>query len=716
MPLDAYQLCPGGTNQKIKFCACGKDLLGELNHVLDKVGAGQRIAALTQINQLLKTHPARACLLAIKGVIQLQTSNPEGVKETAAEFRQHYPENPIALAFSAIDAAIDTKFDQAVEELQHSLEQSDGALHETTYTALGIVAQTLLYSDNLPAAMGHLLFQAQLAPESDTSAREMLVRLYGSPELSLLLKHQLHVHPDAANVQRISEAERPAHRGCWRRAVAQLEQLAEELPDEPAVLCRLARYQGFLGRIAEMAETLHRMAHLPGVALDTAVEAEATAQLLTFAERNMVDEVLHVYPISDAERVMELLLSDKQVSQLPGDQSRLAREASPPPRGVFWLLDREIPASGKYLQLDQIPNVLGEMYLYGRETDRPARVEFVAIKADDYEQARRQFEKLLGDYASPLEGEEAVQGMPAEEVAMQWRWRLPDDTSAATRASLVEEKRRDVYLNTWPNTPLEVLDGKTPTEVADDPQYRIRLLAAILLLELSLERVHSAVDLNELRAKLGLPLREPIDPASVSLDELSPLCLHLLQLDGVSDDALRRLVNWSSMFAIPRAVRRICHAMLERPGFAHPAEQAKIYRALETSCHDLEESFEFNRKGREAAVAAGGSPAPWLLNELQLRLLQRNTERFTEVLQILRARHLNEPGVAQALQTIVSQLTSAFQSQRGADAGPAGPGGGPQPGPEASAGGESSSLWTPGGSAPSTAPGEKPQLWTPGMD
>ncbi len=718
MPLDAYQLCPGGTNQKIKFCACGKDLLGELNHVLDKVGAGQRIAALNQISQLLKSHPSRACLLALQGIIQLETSNMEGLKATAAEFRQHYPENPIALAFSAIISASELQVDQAVDQLQRSLEVSEGMLQEATYSALGIVAQVLLYVGNHSAAMGHLAFQAGIAPEDDNSARELLSRLYASPDVSLLLKHHVQLKPGEANQPRLEAAEEPARRGCWRQTCDRLKALERELPNEPAVLAQLAQYQGWLGQTEEKAQTLHRLARLDSVDLDTAVEAEATAQLLTFPHREKVDEVSHVYPISDADRVMEVLLSEKQVVRIPGDLSQLGGEDSPPPRGAFWLLDREQPASGKYLQLGEIPNVLGEMYLYGRETDREARVEFVTMKAGDYDLKRSLFEKLLGDFRASLEKEEVVRKVPAEAAAMLWRWRLPDDTPSATQASLIEEKRRDIYLNTWPNMPLEVLDGKAPAEVAGDPQYRTRLLGAILLLELACERAQSAVDLNELRAKLGLPVREPIDPATVSVFDLPPVRLHLLKLDALSDDELRNLSVLCAMVAAPRALRRICLAMLQRPAFAHPSERARIFRILESSTRDVGQMLEFNRKGREAAEAAGASPAPWLISELQMRLLQGNAERFSELLNILQSRHLREPGVAQALQTILSQLGAGGQPGGQPAAASTHPPGLDASGPSAAPGGEAvpGPVWTPGGSTPPTPSGDKPKLWTPGMD
>ena len=49
----------------------------------------------------------------------------------------------------------------------------------------------------------------------------------------------------------------------------------------------------------------------------------------------------------------------------------------PPPMAVFLVLDREIPATAQNLSRDNVPKVLGEMLIYGKETDRPARVDRV---------------------------------------------------------------------------------------------------------------------------------------------------------------------------------------------------------------------------------------------------------------------------------------------------------------------------------------------------
>ena len=69
----------------------------------------------------------------------------------------------------------------------------------------------------------------------------------------------------------------------------------------------------------------------------------------------------------------EQLLSSKRVQSVPFDPAQFQEANEPPPMGVFLLLDREIPQHSASLSRDNVPKVQGEMLLYGKETDRPAR-------------------------------------------------------------------------------------------------------------------------------------------------------------------------------------------------------------------------------------------------------------------------------------------------------------------------------------------------------
>ena len=50
---------------------------------------------------------------------------------------------------------------------------------------------------------------------------------------------------------------------------------------------------------------------------------------------------------------------------------------------------------------------------------------------------------------------------------------------------MITDERRAMLLDRWPSLSLPLFAGKTPLEAAADPANRVRLLAAILVLEAS---------------------------------------------------------------------------------------------------------------------------------------------------------------------------------------------------------------------------------------
>jgi len=693
MAFDVYQACPGGEDKKIKFC-CGKDVVGDLSNVMESLRRGQRAAALGSVNQLIETRGEQACLLALKGATQLQLENYEELAKTAKTFLEKYPENPVAFSLSAIAAATSGECDAATDHLQRALERTGKGMHEITYEAIGIVAYRLLEEGDIIGARGHLMLQASLAPEDDDRPMRLLLELLASANVPLLLKQDTRLAPppegaswaDAGN----AVLER-ANAGAWKESCARYAALVAAQPTEASLYRNLAILQGWLGKKDASAESWHKCAAVDGLDLDDAIEAEAMAQLLSDAEDETVDRVVQTYPVSDAERVSEQLLSGRNVARMELDLMKLADENTPPPKGAFWLLDRPAPESGEGVEFKDVPNVLGEMYVYGRETDREARVDFVAVKTADFESKTSALKELLGEYGDAVEKEETLAKVPASAADLSWQWRLPDDVPMDRRAELIEEKRRDVNVNVWPETPSAQLDGKCPSEVAGDPAYRVRLLAEILLLELAGEQSRAEFDYNELREKLGLPAREDIDPDNVDIAQVSLVRLHLLPPEKLNDEDLTKAYSRAYMNGVPRAIRRLGSAVINRESLGEELDKTGVYEALSLVASSTDEALEYNDKARESAIAAERSPARWLFRELDLRMLRGEHDEFVRIMNTIQRNHMDEPGVEEAMRKVLvrigamtpdGQPTEAVREQQaqesaiitGEDAAPAGGG------------------------------------------
>ena len=139
------------------------------------------------------------------------------------------------------------------------------------------------------------------------------------------------------------------------------------------------------------------------------------------AERDELDSVAVIYNISDVEQLMEQLLSDSRAGKMPIDPSEMASDDEPPPKAAFWLLDKAVPESGAELTREQIPNVLGEIYIYGKQTDRPGRIEYSLLRDDDYDSKKSALVEFVGGLIQGEPTEEILGPVPKVSAGLTWR-------------------------------------------------------------------------------------------------------------------------------------------------------------------------------------------------------------------------------------------------------------------------------------------------------
>ena len=163
------------------------------------------------------------------------------------------------------------------------------------------------------------------------------------------------------------------------------------------------------------AQALHQYAAL-NVPLDDAVEAEALAQLFDPATGEQVDLLFVDLPIKDFEQLQARLSGDRRADALSSREFHWDEPDQPPPRASFWLLDRPMPASGADLANADVPESLAQIYLFGRETDREARIEMSAYR-DQLDSAKALLAEIAGDAVGPPAAEEVISSTPLVQCA-----------------------------------------------------------------------------------------------------------------------------------------------------------------------------------------------------------------------------------------------------------------------------------------------------------
>ena len=719
MPIEPYDTCPCGSGEKIKFC-CGVDVLTELESVSRSMEGNQFAAAQQQIELLLESKGNLACLLAMKGITLLATSQLDAARKNAELFRESCPENMSAWAQTALIEATEDP-SQAMQSLQRALELT-GTEQSTQIldAAIKAVTDALFQAGQLTAGYWHLTLQSSFAvtEEDQRAAQTRFVQLAQNRNLPLLLKQQLRF-PDPAEdgdwQKSFATVIELANRGAWNAGHKQVEALLEQHPGEQDLLRAKACLLTYLGDSTAGPAAWRAYAETFQEESDDAVEAEAYAQLLNQQrEPDQVTLVTTMYPVEDIDTLQEQLLSNRKLKSSPQPPSESFSEGEPPPKSMFLLLSCEPPESGVDLKLAEVPQAVASLLLFGKQTDCDARVECYPVQADN-ESIASQVAAVLGDLAGtpkPKEDQNQVVGKLANAIA--WHPMFPEDTPPELASQLSQEHRQQALLATWPALPLKIFGGVTASEAAADAEGRLKVLAAIMLLEIDIQTTDPDFQLNDLREKLSLPKLEMLSPDGLDLSQISEIQMGRLPMDQLADRDLLAVYTRSALYGAVKALKASATEVISRSDqLKDQIDLAGVLGTLAELQGNNAEKLELLSKAQQASVDQGRSPATWLLRALPLQLTSGDSPAATETINRIQRDHINEPGVADQFYGLLMQLGILRP-----DGTPAAPAAAAQPSADSAGGG----IWTPDNPNPPSA-GEtdqqdpdKPGLWVPGMD
>lgn len=710
MPIGPYSPCPGGLDKKLKFCCT--DLLGEWQKIERWLEGGQHQACLAHVEKLDRAYPGRACLLAVKALLLRTEDRLEEARDCARQLLEKHPDNPLGLAELAIAAAGLESPVAAMAALQRAIAASAGQINERLYDAMTVLSHVLAGEGHVLAARA--LASAQLLLDrEDRQVLGLLRQLTASANIPLVAKEDLHMAeaPEGAPWKpEFDQVKAPLSRLQWAAAAEKLAALAERFPDTPALWHSLAILRAWLADTPRAVEALRRFAAMD-VPEEDAIEAETLALwLLGDPFGDQVDLVAVEFPVKDAEQVLTALLSSPRTPAVQVDPASLATEDQPPPKAICVILDRAVPLTAAGLTLESIPKVIGRAILYGRQTDREARLQLQEILAEDLPQVKALMAELADGQLGPPTHEEATGHVPASYAMLLRHWRLPGDARAEQIAQWCNQFEEETLLNHWPRQPLPYLDGKSPEEAAGHPSFRVRLAAAVCLVEFWMERAGVRMEGNRLRSRLGLPTLDPFELGQQPIETVPLARLDRVVVEKLPDEAL--LVGFRRAFTYHarRALRKFALAVADRPTLAGKEEQRRALGVLAQTEEDTERALAYLDRAREADKAAGQSCADWDLTELSARLQRGEGDAALRLIEHLDRHHRREPGVVAALTNLLVRFGVLRPDGRFAG----------EPAHEEPAivvpgqpGAEPGKLWTPDSQTPPGPAGQKPAIWTP---
>ena len=707
MDIDVYQQCPCHGDKKIKFC-CGKDILGDLNQVLAKNKSGQSQAALDQLDRAMEKMGPKDCLLTIKTHILITAGEIELAKQANDQFLTTNPKHSTGLHHRALILLAEGKMDESVEALQDAMDSIKGnEIPISLANAFRMVGLGLYAQGKLIAARAHLIYASALKGDQDPELQQILHEIITAPSTPLVLKQDFALGRAPADVEwesKFVNVGRAMDRGQFRKALKFLNKIDEAFPDQPIVVRAIAIVQGYLGRVSDMVGGFRRFAGLEATQQLQAVEAESIAQLFDEKPLSAIVPIERItFELSETEKVTELALSSNRMTSSGGIDADPFEEG-PPPRHAFVVLDRERVSSADDLTLENVPSVISELLIYGKQTDRPARFEAITAKDGRYDELKKLLDENFGEF---ITGEPKFTSMGesnAMSELLEWRWHLPEGVTRPQHAELVKAQREAVILEQWTQLPFSPLGDQSPEAAAKDPAMEVPLRALVLMLENAAQGQFFNDELGKkLQEKLGL---SDYETTEVAEDERisSPIQQQHLDYKKLADEQLMQIQADAMRIGNVRVLRQVVAEALARPDFKG-ATRDMCYSMMAHFCDDEQESLGHIEKACEEATKAGRPIGLYLVQEFEFRLSRGMTDGLPELLTKIQQGHLDDPDVEYQLVRVLDRFGI------GPDRGPlrGGPGAPPPPPPQPTAAPAASggAIWTPDqGGAPREAPAQ----------
>ncbi|MGL6195682.1 MAG: hypothetical protein ACRC2T_12770 [Thermoguttaceae bacterium] len=717
-------------------------MIKELQQIEKMMEDEQNAACLAYIEQLEKSKPDCACLTAAKLTMLRSLERWDEAVVTAKAFLEREPNNALAASELAISYSFCDQWNEAISTIIDGIERWDeSSIHSSLLTGLLVVGEKALSDGNIIPALC-IARQLQLFEQTLDQGVSLYLRAYRSqlPIIAKEMSFNLRCPADFAAAETFNKGASYIASARWKKGLAILESLSDQADKWPELWKNIALLRICLGNISGAVEACSRYIACPNVTLEDAADVELLRLcMIPDPLGDIVDTLVVSCTISDAEKVQEILLSNKHFQTISFDIREFTDYDQAPPKSAFALMDRPLLEEGQELTAETISTHLCDCFLFGKQTDRDAKLELTGINSFNQAKAVSFLKELLADWITSWDEPVKVSSLSGTLARLHPRYVVDQNTVGDSNA--VHEKVQQIFekefFDSWCNLPLGLLDGKTPIDAAKDPKYHVRLLGVIQVIDFwAAERLSESL-CDDLRTHLGLPTYGiiPVPPqfsrdaedakSGVSeadkkeatetagypptfLDEVPRWRWHRIDVKSLPLDSLIQGVRAVGFTHDTRAGLPFCKELLEFPFSKVPYEIRReavlmlMFDALLKS--DREKAQLYIDQGKNEAAEAKESDGIFNVHEIPLLFAAGETEKGGEIITHILNTHRNEQQVMRMLQRLFVQFgwlnpdgTPARMGMAPENMGPAGSveHGTPLVGEQTPAAAPASKLWVP---------------------
>ncbi|WP_339730209.1 tetratricopeptide repeat protein [uncultured Gimesia sp.] len=646
MSIDSYDPCPCNSGKKYKFCCHSiGDEISKISHLHE---THQTATALQLLERLKKNYPDQPLSYITEAQILMAERRFEDALKPLQQCLEHDPDHPAAHSLLATSTFLALGYKQAQKTIYTAL-QKCAAADVSLATPLAIsIAIALQMRGYFLAAREHFALAMRVASQEYKQNLFMnLLEFDGDDQIPYQFRgvHILQRCPIENDEQQetFEKAQRLANLGCYRLAANLFKQIAEAT--NQATLWKNAAFcYAWATDENQAAELFHQAATIEDDFAES-VELETLAQLLDLNNTGeVVESVEKIYELESLSKFLTLLEQHPQLLRgnvpTPEQEQELDERT---PVAYFQIVDSPIDmeSKGEDITLENVPVVIGDIDVFDadRQLGQSGLVRLYAYEGDQITAAEKLFDEALGEQGKQECGLKAVEQddelannplspVPVEQWPLFFRWSFPQKMPIIKRRELEAQQWKILISETWSNTKLAGLDGKTPQEAVGNEELKIELTAAAYVLDAQVLALGHFLNFDELDPHLGISeLPELSVDESSHFNTCSSMTQNRIPVKALTDPQLMYVFNRALLIRHPRFLYDVLIEILNRDECKKEVDLDRVYSTLTEICHKRnlrEEMLSWIHKGQENARGqsdkAFESELQWKMRELSFRL------------------------------------------------------------------------------------------------
>ncbi|TWT70055.1 tetratricopeptide repeat protein [Crateriforma conspicua] len=726
MSVDTYSICPCGNGKKIKFCKC-KDSIHDMDRVIKMVEGGQVVPALDRLAAILEEHPDAAWALAIRGRLLIDLREYDTLAENAERFMRLQPSNPLALTQRAAAKLFSGDVESATGSMLDALTESGREVDSFVISVASVLSYTLLQTGAFLTARAYATLAVMAEGfEGQNAAMDVLGQLNHAPTIPMLLKSLPEPISRPSTVdwgERFDEAQGLLRSNKVVLAETKLQSLQRVASMEPAILSGLLHCAIWRGNLERQSDLLRQLSQCESLDQQQRVRFAAMAELVHPDLKGISVSLTRLEAtIGDLDEIEMAFLADSRVLKLPAEAAQSLRQEDEEvaPRVAFQILDRDRPEPTEAPSVDNFPRSLAIVLLYGKQTDRDAKLIALDMQSADAETVQSKLSELLPgvEYQSTQDRQLPFLVAARPQLALVQFEADPlavDETIVSIQRSEVADRLTKIAL--------PMLGDRSLVDAAQDSDAKFDCSVAVTIMEsydllTSLDEELS----GKIRSAANVDALPGLTISDDDIEDVANVDLNRVDVAGLNNESRIYLMNRAQQVSATPLLRRVAQSILDSNiRNENPDVTIMAYFALVGSSTNFKSKLALLDEAKSYAKANDRVTPRMLFLELELRLQARDGEGFQQSLREVSETYGNNPEVMAQLQQMLMSwgLIRPDGSPRNA-----GPAAAAPASPQAESG-----LWTPDSGSPAAAPpaasgppasapesGGGGKLWVPGMD